>query len=1352
MRVLQQIEFRLRLKKSFSFFGVYMKKFLPVMLFIALVFSCEEPLLPIPSNNLGISNDSNSSLEEGFSSPRNFSASQGLYRKISFSWDKVNKAVRYEIFAAKTPYDTFEKIKEVPASKLSCDITVKSNADNYYKIRAVNSSETVSAFSAIIRGTSLAQAVISDINTSNDDSSDVYWYMSNADAYKDDVCYTVICFDETQKEIARLNVDGSSSLLKATFENLKPNTNYLYQVEAFLDSNQNFIEKSEIVDAVTARRTRPDAPENLAGSEGIFKDKIELSFTLPNFVDVALGNKVYSKNPLYFKIYRRVKRSDTEEPASYEITCSYFGYKTTKAGGVSFTEEGLESDYVPGETVTFVDTNIERGVQYEYKVQSFADDAPREISSDTLCVAETVGHALSVVNLKQDLYEQVLNEEGTAYSQTNLSFSMLFDALGKDSLYTFALEEKRFLLESDNDGKEDTVGTLVGTYYFETIDEIHQFVRIFDLTEPLVIRGYYKYKLYILPKESNDVSEAFDATNLFGQILVTNDTSKPEIEGFVVKDGFADKFVLEWVYDATCSYRISYVPYNNDEAGEPVVIDQMPEDILSAATGETVTFVDTALSGDVREYSLQVIRGISVYSEPVLVKTLGTPSVYVDGKSYSSLELTWKPVQKATDYVLNFSYENFDKEGFPLPVVDGQVVDMRGILSYSFTADELEKDAEGNYTYQFENIPGYNNAELAGWPIHISLVAQNNEYSEEGDVLVQTVGNAVMPFMGPAKIGLSVSQMKSHNAIAVSWNAMDNADYYAIVRKNYMFNAEKKVAFDRSIVYIVDVAKNTLTLGEESLNDAVSLSFDANTNRYTVVDSAISLKDETSAWQKTQSRISWGLPYEYAVLPLLDSTDFDIDLTLDADTVTLGSDMLIGLSSIEKTGFAQGYGWNVQATKGWNFDLTESDDTKANNTHITITWETPCLDGLKNPQYKIFRRSVQNGIWSQIGASSICRYEDTFCDEGMVYEYAVGLTYSGTSSNPHEDNYYLNYLATSLDEKNYQLNAGYKLQKPKLSNNGVSRKDLGIGNVEVSWEASSLDGETNKGFDGYIVEVLNLDYASSLDDWKQVAEYSFANGISSDDILYTKLITADTQTLFKVLRNYKLYFRVRSFKENAEKKRTFSVPSEYKWEDGKEDEYVKWGVRQISDEELAKATMLALSYAFYRNDGGKEDYSNISSQFKYGKEGSVSGVTGTANFTDSSYVLDDPGKYKASYSFADYKASMLTPSGGVSTGFVSLTSSSQSFKIKGLLDHYIYTFLDTHSITVACEYGEIKSNATVTFEASDKNTLKLSVTRDETEKTIVNTSDNETRKKWFPMQIHSDTSYLLNNASYGWWN
>ncbi|MBE6350806.1 MAG: hypothetical protein E7062_08695, partial [Spirochaetaceae bacterium] len=1257
-----------------------MKKILPFLVFMVFFTSCKEPLLPIPSTNLDSTGDSNISLGEGFVSPSNFSASQGLYRKIILSWNGVNKASRYEIFSAKTPYDTFEKIKEVPASKLSCEIAVKSNADNYYKIRAVNSSEKATAFSSIIRGTSLAQPVISDITTTSDNSSDVYWYMSNSDAYKDEVCYTIICFDESGAEVARQSTSRNLDELKVTFENLKPNTNYLYQVESFLISNQDAIEKSDIVDALTARRTRPDAPENLTASQGIFKDKIELSFTLPNFVDVALGNKVYSQNPLYFKIYRRVKVSDSEETVPYELICSYFGYNATKTDGVSFTEEGLESDYVPGETVVFVDTHVERGVVYEYKVQSFADNTTREISSDTLCIAETVGHTLAVASLKQNTYEQVLNEEGTAYCQIKVNFSFAFETFQKDEEYQFLLEEYRYLLESDNSDVEDTEGELVASYSFATKNEVNSFVRTFDLTTPETIRGYYKYILYILPKEISDTTSAFDTINFFGKVLVTESTSKPEILGFAIKDGFTDKFVVEWMYDATCNYKLSYVPYVNGEPGEVVVIEQMPEEILSSTTGDTVQYVDIALSGDVREYSLQATRGISVYSEPVLVKTLGTPTLVDAGSSYTNLSVKWKPVQKATSYNLAFSYDLQDS----LPVEE-----LKGQLQYSLATEELSTDEEGYYVYTLEAPPGYDNAQMAGWPIILTMEAISSENEE---ILGKTESSISQCLIGPALTNVVATKAASSEKITIQWNKVSGAKKYLVKRDRY--EVDNTTLANTDFYSVSTDGKTVSVLGvDENVSNSISVAYDAETNLFTLED--IYTKDDSSGikWKDSQDKINWGFPYHYVVFPLENEMD-----EFDTETATLGSKITYNaLDKVEGVGSALGYGHNVCATK--------SEHSK----NVVITWDEPYLNNLKSYDVSLWRSVSGENSWEKTSFGldeSGTKFVITPKGKERIIPYDYAIRYDAKNTVPSAT--YLAYLESQKDEYNEPINKGYPFALEIEASNVATSEGVASFTERIRWTLWDFEERARGPKEGFVIALKNNNLGS---DWKTVASVDLEGNVSiNNDSSYNTIIEqqgngitltpTDTSAthihegLLKVLRDYKHYVQVVSERENSEGE---VIAASFA-----DNEDSVYSYRQVTDAELAKATMLVVAYAFYRNDEGSPDYSNIGEQFKYGGGGTVQGKTGSATFTDrEGYGITDItnwGKYYMTYSFSNYCPEMKDVSGN-SSSFLKISSpSSYTGKIKGNADNYIYSFLDTNQISVAYDDDSLGlTGGTVTF-------------------------------------------------------
>jgi hypothetical protein len=74
-------------------------------------------------------------------------------------------------------------------------------------------------------------------------------------------------------------------------------------------------------------------------------------------------------------------------------------------------------------------------------------------------------------------------------------------------------------------------------------------------------------------------------------------------------------------------------------------------------------------------------------------------------------------------------------------------------------------------------------------------------------------------------------------------------------------------------------------------------------------------------------------------------------------------------------------------------------------------------------------------------------------------------------------------------------------------------------------------------------------------------------------------LTADvynTGDLLKVLRDYKHYFRVRAYYQADSSTRIYGKTEAYTWSDGAENDYVKWGARQISQNEFAAVTSLSM--------------------------------------------------------------------------------------------------------------------------------------------------------------------------------
>ena len=104
--------------------NVTMKKYtlyLIILFLFSIIFSsCKYDLISAPKN------DGNTSTSLGMGdtieAPTGLSASQGLKRKIVLSWDSVKNAKQYQIFAAETPFDSFEQQGETSGTETSFTI------------------------------------------------------------------------------------------------------------------------------------------------------------------------------------------------------------------------------------------------------------------------------------------------------------------------------------------------------------------------------------------------------------------------------------------------------------------------------------------------------------------------------------------------------------------------------------------------------------------------------------------------------------------------------------------------------------------------------------------------------------------------------------------------------------------------------------------------------------------------------------------------------------------------------------------------------------------------------------------------------------------------------------------------------------------------------------------------------------------------------------------------------------------------------------------------------------------------------------------------------------------------------
>ena len=1331
------------MKKSISIL------FILLTVLVITLFSCQNHLLPSPKvETTPEDSEAKNDTTIIWSAPENLVATHGLKQKIELNWKGVKNATRYFIYEAATPYDKFIQVAETTSNTTNYVLDENSGASKYYKITAVKKDGEESPFSTVAHGTTLANPVITYIGQdeeNSDSASSVHWFMNNCNSstYQENVRYTITCFDPAGNNVAEKIHNGNSDYPSIKFDNLTPNTNYTYQVTAYIVSHQNDTEISDKVDSATARRLRPNPPENLVATLGTSTTENTLTFDLPAMVDVALGNGIYEPKPLYFKIYRRVASEEATEK-DWQIIESKFSKETF---GTQYTPSNPEEIYEPGQTVTYTDDKeLKRGIMYEYKVQSYADETTREISSN-LSFATTQGFLMAVPKFETANYESTKDYKGTAdesddiYTEIKTGFSFTWNMLGYEKDYAYILAEKRYKLEVDNAGEKDEIGEPETYEYFTTLESVNEKVRVFDLTDESNlenIRGYYTYTLYIinnpgenftLPQPGEPIQNPINVLTAFGTTLVTQDTTAPEITGFTTQDGFKDKVLISWNYDETIAkYTITY----ELEDGTENTIEDFSAIIEGKQNGELITFQHDVESGFSATYTLTALRGISVETEPVTLTTLGTPELSFDAENpkYDTISVKWNPVNKVETYELSYSLDGTsysDPVIIPTPTED------------SVNPENFIVNTDGSYTYNFVHPESYDDATKAGKDIQVKIKARNTLDSTADDITTR--------LLGPALIDTTSLVAIDYTKITTRWNKVNGTKKYLVKRDRYSVDNK---TLESSDFYYVD-ADGSISVQNEEIDTSkyLKVEFENNGTTFKLTD-ILNTDFYNTKWQKNQNKINWGFPYHYTVFPLENENDsFDEETLSLAEKVTYSN-----LDKIESVGSAIGYGHNVTATK--------SEDPRK----VTITWTKPYLSSTLSYTPILWRSESDKNNWERTDLSLDetgnfifePKYNSITKVNERITPYDFAIVYEDTSSKPNQT--YLDDLASKVDENGEPNNKGYAFAIATKAENVTVNGEPGY-SEKISWTPWDYTKRARgpKQDATYYVNMKNNNLGA---EWINVATYKNDRtitpntykettiAIDGNGVKITPTGLSDNTVhngLLKVLRDYKHYAQVIVTRENSNGQVITAS-----FADNEENMYT---YREITNAELAKATMLAISYAFYINDGGNSDYSNIENRFKYGdKDIQINGNTGYASFKEAKLQWGaDTGKYKGSYSLTNYDPLMLTP-GGVSSTLLKLTTGSNEIMIKGLYDYYLFKFISTNQLTV--DYANTEPNlslnsATVTFEAPDNNTLKLSVTRNGTTTTIVNTSDNNTRKRWFPMQIHGDEKYLLKDATYGWW-
>ena len=227
---------------------------------------------------------------------------------------------------------------------------------------------------------------------------------------------------------------------------------------------------------------------------------------------------------------------------------------------------------------------------------------------------------------------------------------------------------------------------------------------------------------------------------------------------------------------------------------------------------------------------------------------------------------------------------------------DGTVAGKYPIESGTYTKRHATELAQEPLVYTFKEPNGYDKYTVSGLPVKITVQAHvtpkkitHKLRGEEGSSYQVTTTNLdpitlvdnqefLSHTMGPASINAVTSQGTNEDNITLTWNKVEGATAYAIIRNRMHIDSSSKKVFQSTDTYVVDTTSDTATVSlassSEDISANVTITATSTENpTYTLKDSVIvDLPEGASKWQTSQSQISWGAPYEYTVLPLLDKT------------------------------------------------------------------------------------------------------------------------------------------------------------------------------------------------------------------------------------------------------------------------------------------------------------------------------------------------------------------------------------------------------------------------------------------------------------------------------------------------
>lgn len=1056
-------------------------------------------------------------------------------------------------------------------------------------------------------------------------------------------------------------------------------------------------------------------------------------------------------------------------------------------------------DYIPGTKITLNDLTVSRGQKYSYRVQSFIDDnGKKNVTSDESYSEETGWLINSPTVSVSSTYKEKpkkTEDEPTKIESFTVTLNFKFDDF--DQPYNYIITETCQKMEKAETDGEDDKEISKEEQYFSNSSYSSMFPKIFEYIPEDDDKHYkkYSYKVSICGTSSEDISTAYYTAEVPGCVIVINDTSRiPNVDDFTIIDGYKDKFILSWTYNKDCKYTLTWenIDKNNNESPKQIEVldNKFLESKLNNETG-IVTFEHPANSGDKRkQYTLEANNGLeATKTPPNEYKTLGTPEPYFE-PSYKSIKVIWKPVQKAAKYEITAKYKETSIEDKNITEIQ---TDKNG-NSYCIITEPYGKNEDETCRTT--------DAEISGQKIDfkIKAISENSEAEptvSSDNFKIFTLGPGAIEHIesdnGNPKTVQGIFIEGLNDYISLRWNKVEGAKGYLIIRKKYSEKYYSDIKNKADIYYVED--KSISLIQDESTISAYCYQ---NGDEFYFKDNYKSAENYDNQYDIDQAQLKWGLPYGYTVIPVLQNTDF----TIDDELKIQGTENSIAytessLEKVEKQSSTYGYGLALNASKA------------TSESQVALSWAAPYKTSQKPTIYCRGYNEANGSEWKKLdtsnslttaqilfNASDLNPHKAYDLNPHKAYDFIV--CYSPDSNNTIKvDSYFENYIASKKDSNNEKNNKGYilSLESPAAKYGGIQNGDDYIKDnhyyysENLSWKQYNPE-EKRQGFDTVEISMLNTNKKdgwipivklnpndfSVLDKDIAPAEYDlFIEKTTNSDIaiMPKTIIEGGTNTngLLRVLRDAKHYYMIKASRtliDSEGKKKTIEIS---KGEDGS-----IYAYRQITDEELAKATMLVIAEVI--KDSKMEDYGTGIS-WSNSEKNPVTGYSGKFTwFQDSTsrfdWRINNFIKGWNELPYSDFPS--LNSNNTTIPHFISITDSNTEPLPRGTkygkpliylcynkfnsTRECMFTSKDSHfstdssdliPLTIINNGISLSSYSGIVKFATKNDTFTAEVWRNNTkEYETGKISSAEEVKKWIPADINGN-GYQGKNPKYGWW-